>query len=205
MVIAQTFTSGWRASLRKNAPILVIATVCGFVTLLLASEGAPSNHNEAFPLLLRAEQGLAIEGRSLGALIAPKALNPYVQPLDRLISGNPIELAGAVVVLAVFGFALTKRGRPLMPWVIIYLFLVGPFTWVTSWRNPETPDRYFTAAHLFLAAGLALWLARRKSAWPISLAAVALAWWAFLARTDVQDWRDETALFRKVESTRSKR
>ena len=200
LFLSEGLVSGWRASWRRNLPILAVAAACGAVTVIIASHGAPSGQAAAFPLIRRLLQALAIEGRAIGALFVPLGLNPYVQPLDRLMAGNPVEIAGAIGLTFAALFSLTKNGRPLRPWIVVFVFLVAPFTWVTSWQNPQIPDRYFAPAHLLLAFGLGYLLARQKGPTLAVVTGLAVIGAQVLAHEATRIWRDEAALFTAVEA-----
>jgi hypothetical protein len=200
LFLAEGLAVGWRASWRRNLPILAVAAACGAVTVVLASQGAPPGQGPAFPLIRRLLQAVAIEGRSIGTLFVPIGLNPYVQPLDRLLAGNLLELGGAIGLTVATFFGFTQKGRSLLPWVVIFVFLVGPFTWVTSWQNPQIPDRYFAPAHLLLAFGLGYLLARQKGTALAIATGLAVIGAQLLAHETTRIWRDETTLFTAAEA-----
>ena len=193
-----------RPLLLEKLPLFALVALSSVVTFLAQSRGGGVSSLEVLPLSERLGHAAVSVATYLRMLVWPAGLAVFYPHRG---APAPLELAGAILLLAALTFA-AWRARRSAPFLLVgWLWFVGtlvPVIGLVQVGEQSVADRYTYVPYVGLALALAEGarrVASRRAAAGVALAAVggvALLALAPVARGQVGYWRDGATLFRRT-------
>lgn len=193
-----------RPLLVEKVPLFALVALSSVVTFLAQSRGGGVSSLEVLPLSERLGHAAVSVVTYLRMLVWPAGLAVFYPHRG---APAPLELAGALLLLAALTFAAwrTRRSAPFL--LVGWLWFVGtlvPVIGLVQVGEQSVADRYTYVPYVGLALALAEGVRRvvaRRAVAGVALAAVggvALLALAPVARGQVGYWRDGATLFRRA-------
>lgn len=196
----------WRTALPRlaleKAPFLLLALICGLLTVLAQKQVGALPDTTTYPLVLRVQNALVSGATYLAQTVWPAKLAVFYPYPKSFAPG--VVLAAWVALLAISVVALWKIRR--WPYLAVgwlwYAVTLAPVSGLIQVGDHSRADRYtyVPLIGIFVAAvwGFAEWWGARhpRRILPGSAAAAAIAAFATVAHFQAAHWKDGVSLWR---------